>query len=215
MVAAKIAAAVDEIRNRNRIRDRRRERSRRGTPHFEDFKDAHQKVLRTQVLAVVAKEREQEKEDEERRREDEERRRDEEERRRDDDRGDDGYRRDRYSSRDDGRAYRPDDTRSDDRARSHYGPGRGSGRDDARRARFADDEARPARRGTRDRSPDRYHDDGRNVRRGVLYVTRAASFPMSGSNMIPLPVAIAHKMPHIVHEFGRDSVREFVAPVPH
>jgi len=31
--------------------------------------------------------------------------------------------------------------------------------------------------------------------------------------MIPLPVAIAHKMPHIVHEFGWDSVGEFVVQI--
>ena len=33
---------------------------------------------------------------------------------------------------------------------------------------------------------------------------------MSGSNKIPFPVAIAQKMPHIVHEFGCDSVGEFI-----
>ena len=47
----------------------------------------------------------------------------------------------------------------------------------------------------------------------MLYVTQAASFPMSGSNMTPLPVAIAQKMPHIVHEFEWDSVGEFIVQI--
>ena len=127
VVAAKIAADVEALRKRNRLRDRKRKRNMRGTPHFNNFKDAHQKILRTQVLVVVAKERKKEKEDKERRRNDEEcrrndkkRRRNDEQRhcdsRRDDDRGDDGYCLGCYYSRDNNRACRPDNARSDDRA---------------------------------------------------------------------------------------------------
>ena len=110
VVAAKIAAAVEALRERNRLRDRKRERNRRGIPHFEDFKDAHQKILHTQVLATVVKERKEEEENEERRRKDEQRHCDS---RRDDDCGEDGYCYGRYYLRDDDRACRPNNAQRD------------------------------------------------------------------------------------------------------
>ena len=73
VVAAKIAAAVEALCKRNRLWDRKCERNRQCTPHYEDFRDAHQKILCTQVLDAVAKEREKEEEDEERRCNDERR----------------------------------------------------------------------------------------------------------------------------------------------
>ena len=41
----------------------------------------------------------------------------------------------------------------------------------------------------------------------------AKIFQMSGNNKVPLPVAIAQKMPHIVHEFGHDSSEEFIVQI--
>ena len=40
-IAAKIAAAVETLCERNRLRDRKCERNRRGTSSYEDFKDSH------------------------------------------------------------------------------------------------------------------------------------------------------------------------------